>query len=204
MTTEMKVILVGDVGVGKTCLGMVYTSNTFPSDHVPTSFDSYSTSIIIEDKTILLNLLDTAGSEEFETLRPLAYPGTDVFLVCFSLIEPETLAHVKTKWVPEIRTHTEGEDNAIILVGTKLDQRDNPDVLAKLHEHGANPVSPGEGKHMADEIGAVSYCECSALTQEGLQEMFNAAVRHVFDKKFPKQKEEKTDPKPSSRSCVIM
>ena len=181
----MKVMVVGDTGVGKTCLIISYTSNTFPTDYVPTVFDNYNTSVIIEDKTIALGLWDTAGSDEYDALRPLSYPGTDVFLVCFSLIEPETLTRVRTKWIPEIRSHMEGAKPAILLLGTKADQRNSTQIIETLRSQGLHPVTTHEGEQMCTEMEADGYFECSALTQQGLPEVFNAAVRHVLPDSKP-------------------
>jgi len=185
MSIDMKVMVVGDTGVGKTCLIISYTSNTFPTDYVPTVFDNYNTSVIIEDKTIALGLWDTAGSDDYDTLRPLSYPGTDVFLVCFSLIEPKTLTRVRTKWIPEIRSHMEGAKPAILLLGTKLDQRSSSQVIETLSSQGLHPVTTREGEQMCHELEADGYFECSALTQAGLPEVFNAAVRHVLPESKP-------------------
>jgi len=210
MSIDMKVMVVGDSGVGKTCLIISYTSNTFPTDYVPTVFDNYNTSVIIEDKTIALGLWDTAGSDEYDSLRPLSYPGTDVFLVCFSLIEPETLTRVRTKWIPEIRAHIEGANPAILLLGTKLDQRGNAQVIETLRSQGLHPVTTREGEQMCQELGADGYFECSALTQAGLPEVFNAAVRHVLpETKIENPKVEEKHPhgkkgEKGGKDCVIM
>ena len=60
-------------------------------------FDNYSASVMIDGKTISLGLWDTAGQEDYDRLRPLSYPQTDVFLVCFSLVSPPSYENVRTK-----------------------------------------------------------------------------------------------------------
>lgn len=62
-----------------------------------TVFDNYSASVMVDGKTISLGLWDTAGQEDYDRLRPLSYPQTDVFLVCFSLVSPPSYENVKTK-----------------------------------------------------------------------------------------------------------
>jgi len=177
MGIDVKIMVVGDSNVGKTCLLISYTTNSFPGDYVPTVFDNYNANVMIDSTAVSLGLWDTAGSDEYDSLRPLSYPGTDVFLVCFSLVEPETFTRVKEKWIPEIRAHTDDSNPKIILVGTKLDLRSKPAIVDALKTQGMHPITTREGEELAAAVGATKYLECSALTQEGLPQVFETAVR---------------------------
>jgi len=184
---SIKLVVVGDGAVGKTCLLISYTSNSFPQEYVPTVFDNYSANVMVDDRTISLGLWDTAGQEDYDRLRPLSYPQTDVFLICFSIVSPTSFQNVKTKWVPEVKHHC--PDTKLVLVATKMDLREDNDQIQRLKEKGLQPVSSEAGENLAKEIGAVCYTECSALTQKGLKQVFDEAIKAVIggDKKKEKK-----------------
>lgn len=145
-----------------------------------------------EGQPVSLGLWDTAGQEDYDRLRPLSYPNTDVFLICFSIDDPGSYANVRAKWFPEITHHLDstaagdGKRAKIILVGTKLDLREDSETLDRLNRAGTAPITYQQGVQMAKEIGAVRYMECSALTQQGLKAIFDEAIRVVL---FPTREE---------------
>jgi len=191
----IKCVVVGDGAVGKTCLLISYTTNAFPGEYIPTVFDNYSASVMIDGKTISLGLWDTAGQEDYDRLRPLSYPQTDVFLVCFSLVSPPSYENVRTKWYPEISHHA--PSTSMLLVGTKLDLRDDQATIEKLRERRMSPITYQQGLAMQKDIRAVKYLECSALTQKNLKNVFDEAIRAVL---YPPAKDKKPNKK---NGCII-
>lgn len=175
MSQHIKCVAVGDGAVGKTCLLLSYTTNTFPSDYVPTVFDNYSSVVMVDGKPYTIGLWDTAGQEDYSKLRPLSYPHTDVFLLCFSILSSTSFANVKSQWLPELAQHAPGVP--VVLVGTKVDARADENRLAQLKAAGRQLVTKQEGVTLAKDIGAHTYMECSALTQDGLKDMFDEAIR---------------------------
>ncbi|CCG21024.1 Rac1 G-protein [Candida orthopsilosis Co 90-125] len=177
---SIKSVVVGDGGVGKTCLLISYTTNTFPDDYIPTVFDNYSASVLIDGEPIKLGLWDTAGQSEYDRLRPLSYPQTEIFLCCFSVVSPDSFQNIKLKWIPEIHHHCP-KDVLVLLIGTKTDLRDDPHALDELSAKGVKPITEEQGNKLAKDIGAVKYLECSAATQSGVKEIFDFAIRAVLD-----------------------
>ena len=185
--THIKCVTVGDGAVGKTCLLWRYANNTFPEEYVPTVFDNYSASVQVDNSLVTLGLWDTAGQEDYDRLRPLAYPETNVFLICFSMVSNTSLDNVKTKWFPEVHHHC--RNAPIILVGTKCDLANDKEMLLKLAKTKDELVTPQQAEELRNEINAVKFVECSALTGFNVKAVFDEAIRaHLFAKPVQKKK----------------
>ncbi|KAK0052252.1 cell division control protein 42 homolog [Biomphalaria glabrata] len=185
----IKCVVVGDGAVGKTCMLMSYATNKFPTEYVPTVFDNYAVTVNIKGQPHQLGLFDTAGQEEYTSLRILSYPETSVFLVCYSVVMPESMRHAEAKWVPEF--HHTVPKAPFILVGTQIDLRDDEATKLKLQKRKLRPVTTEEGQRLAKRLGADSYVECSSLTRQGLKDVFDEALLAVLEPKHTKPERRK-------------
>jgi Ras-related C3 botulinum toxin substrate 1 len=156
---------------------IAFTTHTNPdeTDYVPTVFDNYSSDVMVDGKPVNLGLWDTAGQEDYDQLRSLMYPQTDIFIICFSLGSLKELDNIRHKWLPELQHYAPGVP--FIIVGTHLDQRKNTKFP------GTKFVSHEMGTAVAKELKAFKYLECSHATQENLNEVFYGAVRCVLAKR---------------------
>ncbi|SMN19808.1 similar to Saccharomyces cerevisiae YNL180C RHO5 Non-essential small GTPase of the Rho/Rac subfamily of Ras-like proteins [Maudiozyma saulgeensis] len=209
---SIKCVVIGDGAVGKTSLLISYTTNTFPQDYVPTVFDNYTTTVSLRDpnapasnsnndsieqdtpsgpisthsnehlRVFKLNLWDTAGQEEYDRLRPLSYPQTDIFLICFSVTERNSFRNVCDKWLPELKSNSNIENNSlftkfnklpILLIGTKSD------LEGTINETDSNFISQEEIQKCVEDNGFMGYVQCSAMTQIGVREVFERAIDAV-------------------------
>nr|KAG5692538.1 hypothetical protein BaRGS_009488 [Batillaria attramentaria] len=193
----VKCVVVGDSGVGKTCLVCAWACNAqydlkkLVKTHVATvwAIDHYQRDIEVLERSwcevdgvrVSLRLWDTFGYHDKD--RRFAYRGADVVLLCFSTVRPSSLRNVKTIWYPEIRRFC--PTTPIILAGTQTDLRYlyNDDDYLKLEKglmykdiHEADIVTPAMGHEVAKDIGAPFY-ESSVLTKFGVSDIFINSVR---------------------------
>ncbi|MCJ1472516.1 Rho GTPase [Lambiella insularis] len=170
-----KFVVVGDGGCGKTCLLISYSQGYFPEKYVPTVFENYITHKPHRpsSKTVELALWDTAGQEEYDRLRPLSYPETDLLFVCFAIDCPNSLENVMDKWYPEVLHFC--PTTPIILVGLKSDLRTKRTCIDLLRTQGLTPVTPEQGQAVAKRMNAI-YMECSSKEMTGVEEVFDLAI----------------------------
>lgn len=96
-------------------------------------------------------------------------------------MSPTSYHNITEKWLPELKKHA--PNVPVILVGTQTDLRNDVRVLVELHRYKESPVTPAMGARLASTIGAVTYIECSSLTQTKLKEVFDLAIMTAIEKK---------------------
>ena len=198
-----KLVIVGDGACGKTCLLIVYSKGQFPEVYVPTVFENYVADVEVDGRHVELALWDTAGQEDYDRLRPLSYPDSNVVLICFAIDLPDSLENVEEKWIAEVLHFCQGVP--IILVGCKVDLRNDPQTIEALRQEGLQPVTTAEGQAVAEQIGATGYYECSAKTGFGVREVFEAATRaSLMGKSKNSGKNKNKNSGKKKRRCVLL
>ncbi|KAL2911763.1 Ras-related C3 botulinum toxin substrate 3 [Polyrhizophydium stewartii] len=171
----LRVRVTGDSNVGKTCMITRHFTSVFPEEYIPTVW-AFDTSVLREasDDRPQIVVDDTAGQDPYDRpLFPRPLPAS-VVLVCFSVANHGSFESVTWQWVPQMAV--ECKNAPIILVGTKADLRSDRDTVERLASKKLTPIMFTQGRRLADQIGAVRYVECSALTGHGVSAVFEAAI----------------------------
>jgi len=180
-----------------------YTTGSFPTEYIPTVFDGYSAHVQCDEKrTIGLGLWDTVGTDEYNQLRPLSYPNADVVVLAFRCYGTKTQFELVTKkWLPELRKFL--PDVPIVLCCTQTDRRTDGNFIndarkkneaAKQAEDLQYFITSKEAMEIAVRYHCAAYVECSAVTGEGVKNVFDTCIaaavmpqdrikKHVMTKK---------------------
>ena len=144
-------------------------------------------------ETYHLQLWDTGGPhcdpDYYDILRPLSYVGASIFIVCFSVTKPASFRRVEEMWVPEIKHHC--PNTPFILLGTKVDLGVDRATLDNLEEKHEKAFSKEEGGILAKSLKAATYVECSALTREGVKNVFDQEIFHQLEEDQQRKMSEK-------------
>jgi len=187
-----KLVLVGLGGVGKSCLAIQFIAKRFVEDYDPTLEDSYRKQVIVDDDACLLDMFDTAGQEDYSSVRDQYMRTAHGFLCVYAVTDQTTFEEVR-KLHDHILRVKDLDQVPFVLVGNKCD-------LEKDRE-----VTKEQGQALANEIGC-SFMECSAKTRVNVNEAFFSAVREM--RKFLKaqeQVEERQGRTPGRRrGCLVL
>ena len=164
----VKILMVGESGVGKTCLIKRFTKNEFSLTHLSTIAIDFKMKVLTINNTRLkLQIWDTAGQERFNTLTAGFFKGSDGIIVTYSVTERKSYENVN-KWMNQIQSLAPKEVS-ILLVGNKIDMEDEREV------------SVDEGKAMAEKYNAVFF-ETSAKTGESVEGVFECLAKDILVK----------------------
>lgn len=133
------------------------------------------------------------GQTDYDRLRPLSYPGTDVALICFSVVDPDSFETVGTKWLGEMRHHC--TDVPWFIIGLQTDLRDEKNTLEQLARNKQSPITP---EKVTAAHPSFTYLECSSLDGKGVQKILNEAVEAALPPLV------QANTKASRRGCVLL
>ncbi|KAG2173904.1 hypothetical protein INT44_000017 [Umbelopsis vinacea] len=182
-----KVIMVGSGGVGKSALTLQYMYGDFVEEYDPTKADSYRKKTVLDGQECQIDILDTAGQEEYAAIRDNYYRSGEGFLCIFSVCEQESLEHTQ-EFRDQIARVLDDDTVPFILVGNKVD-------LEHLRK-----VTFNDAAALADEWNC-KYIETSAKTRQNVDEVYTELMRQIRNRKA---KQEKLEGKSSSGKCTIL
>lgn len=175
---SIKLVMLGDEGVGKTSLLSTCATGTFPVGYFPSIIDTFQKNLVVDEEEVEITMWDTAAGQDFDRWRPNSFENAKIFLLAFSIIDLESLEHIRTKWFMEIRQHM--PNTPFIVIATKTDLREDKTTIDQLRERYArDPLAIAAGEELAREVGASDYVETSALAGEGVTTLLESVVRIV-------------------------
>ncbi|XP_044310171.1 ras-related protein Ral-A isoform X2 [Varanus komodoensis] len=170
-----KVIMVGSGGVGKSALTLQFMYDEFVEDYEPTKADSYRKKVVLDGEEVQIDILDTAGQEDYAAIRDNYFRSGEGFLCVFSITELESFA-ATADFREQILRVKEDENVPFLLVGNKSDLEDK------------RQVSVEEAKNRADQWN-VNYVETSAKTRANVDKVFFDLMREIRARKMEDSKE---------------
>ena len=177
---SFKIIVIGDSGVGKSCLTNKATKDLFETDHNATiGFEFFSFNVKIDGKVVKLQIWDTCGQEAYRSLITNFYRNSSLAIMVYSIDNRESFDNIGI-WLKELKTHS-NPDIKIFLIGNKIDLVDSRKVLKE------------EAEKFKDDYMLNLYMETSAKTGFNAREIFIEAARVLFKEynQYKKVDEEK-------------
>jgi small GTP-binding protein len=164
---SFKIIIVGDSGVGKSCLSIKASRNFFEDFYSPTvGFEFLTFNVKVEDKNIKLQIWDTCGQEVYRSLISSFYRSASLAVIVYSIDSEESFKSIE-KWLNDIKTQS-NPDVKIFLIGNKADLEDKREVTKE------------SGEKFAKEHNISFFTETSAKTGFNVQNVFIEVAKELY------------------------
>jgi len=164
-----KLVLIGDSGVGKSCLLLRFADDSFTDSYISTiGVDFRFRTVNIDLKTVKLQIWDTAGQERFRTITSAYYRGAHGIIMVYDVTNYESFEHVE-EWLNEVNRHA-SESTLKLLVGNKADLQDD------------KKVATDEAKKFADNLG-IPFLETSAKNSTNVEAAFLTMAKQLIQAK---------------------
>lgn len=164
-----KLLLIGDSGVGKTCLICRFTEDEFHNDHISTiGIDFKLRTIVIDGSKVRLQVWDTAGQERYETITKQYYRRAQGVFLVYDITNLNSFNNIR-KWLTYVKEFAD-DDVSVMVLANKCDKSKR------------RRVTKEQGVQLAKELNA-DFCECSAKSKENINRAFEALARQIKQKK---------------------
>ena len=173
---EAKIVLLGDISVGKTSIASRYCKNTFNEHHINTIGGAYLQQKIVLSNgvSIKFHIWDTSGQERFRTMTNLYYHDAQAAILTYDVTNEDSMKSLDY-WINELKGKVETDNMILILAGNKCDVSDNE-----------RKVDMRKGMQLAEKYG-MTFFETSAKAGTGIIELFNEIGNRIYElKKFEK------------------
>ena len=166
----IKVTLIGNSGVGKTCIITRYTDDVFNENSASTIGANFiEKKINIGNKEYKLNIWDTAGQEKYQSLGKHFYKDSYIVCLVYDITNQESLDSLKSVWYPNLQKYGE-QYSVLAVVGNKIDLYENVDDLADEEQ----------AKQFAKEINA-TFIQTSAKNGDGIDNLFTNLTKKLLE-----------------------
>ena len=186
MLREYKIVVLGSGGVGKSALTVQFVQGIFVEKYDPTIEDSYRKQVEVDNQQCMLEILDTAGTEQFTAMRDLYMKNGQGFVLVYSIIAQSTFNDL-----PDLREQIlrvkDCDDVPMVLVGNKCDLNDQ------------RVISTEQGDDLARKFGGCAFLEASAKTKTNVDEIFYNLIRQI-NKKSP----DSNQPQKKKKGCSLL
>jgi len=189
-TSLHKVIMVGSGGVGKSALTLQFMYDEFVEDYEPTKADSYRKKVVLDGEEVQIDILDTAGQEDYAAIRDNYFRSGEGFLCVFSITEDDSFQSTQ-EFREQILRVKQDTNIPFILVGNKADLTGSRQV----------PLATANGK--ANEW-QVPYVETSAKTRENVDKVFYDLMREIRSRKVSDDSPQPGKPGKKKKKCTIL
>ena len=165
----LKILTIGESGVGKTCVLRRFVENKFMKNHLATiGIDFKTKTVQYGGSSIKLKIWDTAGQERFRNITNQYYKGADGIALIFDVTDRKSFDKIK-EWMMQIRCNTQADEIGLVLMGNKCDFE-------------SREVTPEDGEKLGQELG-IKYYETSALDGKNINDAFNYLTGEIMKKK---------------------
>lgn len=189
-TSLHKVIMVGSGGVGKSALTLQFMYDEFVEDYEPTKADSYRKKVVLDGEEVQIDILDTAGQEDYAAIRDNYFRSGEGFLCVFSITEDDSFQATQ-EFREQILRVKQDTNIPFILVGNKADLSNSRQVQLNT------------ANNKADEW-QVPYVETSAKTRENVDKVFYDLMREIRSRKVSDDSPQPGKPGKKKKKCAIL